>query len=330
MNIPQLHAAGGLIWLLLVACSSTTSLGASPSAPVMLTVDLSGAPNDVVPGFVPHGDPLVSGTALLTIYANNTMDYQIQLNDDRYRVTQAHLYNIQKTSGTSGNPAHGDSIICWGGRWANGGNSTDFLVGQGYSNRRLREVLENPSDWYLMLHTEGGHFATDAQGHLIPYTGAADQETSVTGVPESERAARFNNRVGRRLDSLVLRADNDRDPAAPFHNPLAPDNQSGDPFPDAQGNLWIQPAGNDRFELTADALAAGYDLTTEYLFYLYDDQGPRWDFGGPEGAMGGFLRPVPEPSTLALLGIVVTFLVMRTKTNPASTHGRSQGRCRGS
>ena len=43
--------------------------------------------------------------------------------------------------------------------------------------------------------------------------------------------------------------------------------------------------------MTPEAIQHGYDLNTEYLFYLYDDQGPAWDFGGPEGALGGFLKP---------------------------------------
>ena len=29
----------------------------------------------------------------------------------------------------------------------------------------------------------------------------------------------------------------------------------------------------------------------EYLFYRYDDQGPSWDYGGPEGVGGGVLNP---------------------------------------
>ncbi|MGI9455575.1 MAG: PEP-CTERM sorting domain-containing protein, partial [Aeoliella sp.] len=258
------------------------------------TFDLSGEPNILVPGFVPHGDPEVSATATLTIRDNNTMDYDIVLSDDRYRVTQAHLYNINETSGTSGNPAHGDSIICWGGRWednAAGGNSSDFLVGHGYSNGRLSEVLADPDGWYLMLHTEGGHFATD-NGGLITYDPnlSGPQETSVTGVPQSERANRYNNRVGKTLLDMVLREDNTSDPNAPFHDPTAPSNQNTTPFPDADGNLWVESDGNGGFQLTSAAISAGYDLTTEYLFYLYDDQGPSWDFGGPEGAMGGFLQ----------------------------------------
>jgi hypothetical protein len=37
----------------------------------------------------------------------------------------------------------------------------------------------------------------------------------------------------------------------------------------------------------------------EYLFYLYDDQGPEWDYGGPEGAGGGVLIPCAEmPKTM--------------------------------
>ncbi len=267
-------------------------------------VDLSGQPNGIVPGFVPHGDPEVSGTAMFTIRDDNTMDYRIELSDNRYRVTQAHLYNIDKTSGTSGNPAHGDSIACWGGRWesnAPGGDSSDYLMGHGYSNSRLSEVFASPEGWALILHTEGGHFALE-NGGLVEYdpNPSGPQETSVTGVAQNERRSRFNNRVGKTLLDMVLREDNTSDRAAPFHDSTSPGNQSDTPFPDAEGNLWVESDGNGGFQLTDEAISRGYDLNTEYLFYLYDDQGPSWDFGGPEGAMIGFLQQVPEPSTLAI------------------------------
>ena len=181
----------------------------------------------------------------LTIYDTNTMDYRIVLEDDRYRVTQAHLYNMDKTSGTSGNPDHGDSIICWGGRWASGGDSDDYLVGTGYSNGRLDEVVADPTEWFLIIHTEGGHFANDSSGLLIPYVDdpSGPQETSVTGVPESERERRFNNRVGKTLLDLVLRVDNDHDPAAPYYSPTEPTNLNDAPFADANGNMWVEPDG---------------------------------------------------------------------------------------
>ena len=247
-----------------------------------------------MPGFVPHGDPEISGIATLTFHDGQTLDYKIVLSGDRYRVTQAHLYNINKTSNTSGNPAHGDSLICWGGRWeenAPGGDSSDFLIGHGYVNRRLPEVLERSEDWFLILHTEGGHFAMDADGNLIVFdpNRRGPQKTSVTGVPESERDTRFNNRVGRRLTSRVLHEDNVNDPEAPFRDPYSSENQNATPFPDANGTMWVEPDGNGDWRLTPEAQQRGYDLETEYLFYLYDDQGPYWDFGGPEAGMGGFI-----------------------------------------
>ena len=310
-----------------------TGSPAFPSAPEELAfkVELSGTPNAVVPGLVPHGDPLVSGTAQLTIRDNNTMDYDIVLFDDRYRVTQAHLYNINKTSGTSGNPAHGDSIICWGGRWernAAGGDSSDFLMGHGYSNGRLAEVLADPEEWALILHTEGGHFALNDDGGLITFDSnrSGIQETSVTGVPESERATRFNNRVGKTLLDMVLREDNVNDSSAPFHDPEALGNLKATPFADADGKMWVEPDGLGGWELTADAVLRGYDLDTEYLFYLYDDQGPVWDFGGPEGALGGFLSPVPEPSSIVALllsGLVMVSFARRAASRtcqPAKSH----------
>ena len=287
-----------------------------PTQEFLFQVDLSGQPNGIVPGFVPHGDPAVSGSASFAIRDDNTMDYRIELSDNRYRVTQAHFYNINTTSGTSDNAAHGDSILCWGGRWesnAPGGDSSDFLVGHGYSNSRLIEVLASPTDWALILHTEGGHFALE-DGGLVEYDPDLNgpQETSVTGVPQSERARRFNNRVGKTLLDMVLREDNTSDRAAPFHDPTSPDNQNASPFPDAAGNLWVEPDGTGGFQLTAEAIARGYDLNTEYLFYLYDDQGPAWDFGGPEGAMIGFLQPIPEPSSFGIFACASLAFGMKT------------------
>ena len=280
-----------------------------------LTTQISGLPNEKVPGFVPHGNPNVTGTAELTIYSNNTMDYKITLDGNEYEITQAHLYNINETSGTSGNPANGDSIICWGGRWENGGDSDDFLVGTGFSNSRLQEVLENPEEWMLIVHTEGGHFAADENGGLVEYDPLI-HETNELGVSENERPTRFNNRVGRTLLELALRQDNINDPNAPFYDPNDPENQADSPFVDANGKLWVQfnsLTGN--YELTQEAIDAGYDLETEYLFYLYDDQGPVWDFGGPEGAFGGFLslKVVPEPTTIPVLLVTLVCGMRRRK-----------------
>ncbi|MCP4193680.1 MAG: hypothetical protein GY768_23965 [Planctomycetaceae bacterium] len=258
--------------------------------PVTLYAPLSGNPNTMVPGFVPHGNPKVSGHAEFTIYPNNTMDYSIVVKGNEYDVTQAHLYNLRKTSGTSGNPAHGDSIICWGGIWANGGESDEFLQGLGYSNGRLHEVLESPEDWMLIVHTEGGKFSTDESGGLVVYD-AAIHEINELGVPESERPTRFNNRVGRTLVDLSLREENTNDSRAPKPDP---DHQARQPFADANGVRWVElEEASGQYVLTAAAKDAGYDLDTEYLFYLYDDQGPQWDFGGPEAAFGGFLTTEP-------------------------------------
>ena len=293
----------------------------SAAEPVTLYAPLTGLGNTKVPGFVPHGNPTVDGQAEFTIYPNNTMDYEIVVNGNEYNVTQAHFYNIHKTSGTSGDPAHGDSIICWGGRWANGGDSDDYLNGQGYSNSRLQEVLESPEDWMLIVHTEGGHFATDDSGSLIEYDPAI-HETNVLGISENERASRFNNRVGRTLLDLTLREDNTNDPAAPFFDPNDLSNHASQPFTDANGKLWVIPDdASGEYVLTPEAIAAGYDMETEYLFFLYDDQGPTWDFGGPEGAFGGFLstHQVPEPKSRvsALLGLLA-LLFRRQKVSRIS------------
>ncbi|WP_425395332.1 hypothetical protein [Aeoliella sp.] len=289
----------------------------TPPEPVTLYAPLGGSPNTQVPGFVPHGNDEVSGYAKFTIYPNNTMDYEIVVDGNEYEPTQAHFYNINKTSGTSGNPAFGDSIICWGGRWESGGDSDEYLQGTGYYNGRLQEVIANPEDWMLIVHTEGGHFANDESGGLIPYNSAV-HETNELGVPESERPTRFNNRVGRTLLDLTLRQDNTNDPSAPYYDPNDPLNMASSPFADANGNKWVEYDSNlGEYVLTSEALSRGYDLQTEYLFFLYDDQGPTWDFGGPEGAFGGFLttQPIPEPSAVLLMLTAVVVLSASARRN---------------
>ena len=73
-------------------------------------------------------------------------------------------------------------------------------------------------------------------------------------------------------------------------------------FPDADGNHWIEfDSRAGRWVPTE--YGSGRGLTsrdidrTEYLFLRYDDQGPSWDYGGPEGAGGGLLEiPAACPS----------------------------------
>ncbi len=245
-------------------------------------VTLTGQPALGEPGWVANGDPQLTGTAVLTFdTVAGTLDFDIQLENDRYVVTQAHIYEV-------GTDAQGDSDYCWGGRWS---SHTDYLQGTGFgvSGARINGARTNPENWFLMIHTEGGHFANDGNG-LIPYNSSVHETQPYSGVTES--GARFNNRVGRRLDDLLLREVNPVSGSYP--NSVYPDpdhflRENDQPFPDALGNAWLESDGSGGWKLTPLAIALGYDLDTEYLFYRYDDQGPSWDFGGPEGAAGGFL-----------------------------------------
>ena len=58
-----------------------------------------------------------------------------------------------------------------------------------------------------------------------------------------------------------------------------------DSFLDANGVHWIDAKG----EMTKDAIAHGYDLETQYLFYNYRDNGHSDRWGGPDGGAGGFI-----------------------------------------
>ena len=261
--------------------------------PVTRVVELTGvnARDDGVPNiFFPHGDPSLSGQATFVLNPNNnTMDFEITLDDDRYIVTQAHMYSDHYKP-------NGDSIFCWGGRWSD----NEFLWGNGYSvhGTYLQEMITDPGMWTLVVHTEGGHFALDTDGHLIPYD-ASLHETSVSGQVES--GGRYNNRVPRRLTDRLLREQNPHSGhfgEATFDH-VYPDRdhflrEHDVPFPDADGNQWIEyDEGSDTWVPSAHGTANGLAIEdiedTEYLFFRYDDQGPYWDYGGPEGAGGGAL-----------------------------------------
>ncbi|MCH2141302.1 MAG: hypothetical protein MK100_09785, partial [Phycisphaerales bacterium] len=136
------------------------------------------------------------------------------------------------------------------------------------------------------------------EGDLVPYDAAA-HETSESGQEES--GGRYNNRVPRRLDNRLLREQNpysghfgDHDFDAVYPDPNHFLREHSTPFSDAEGNQWIifsKDAG--RWVPTIHGESRGLTIAdideTEYLFYRYDDQGPSWDYGGPEGAGGGVL-----------------------------------------
>jgi hypothetical protein len=269
---------------------------------VTLYARLSGLPNGVVDCFVPHGDASACGFATLVIDTNTwKMNYSITVRTQyQYHVTQAHMYR------TYNNKGEFDSTFCWGEPWNPlGCVRCDYLQGSGYTDPILQtfynDVTTNPPDpqhmWFLMIHTEGGHFGVDEQGSLIEYDSAL-HETSECGVVQNP-ASRFNNRVGRKLDDRVLRLCHN--PALPSEHshpgadPFCDGDESPLPFPDAWGRAWMQSDNQGGFELTPDAMAAGYNLNTYYLFFLYDDQGKttsNYGNGGPEGALGGFVTSV--------------------------------------
>ena len=276
---------------------------------VTRVVELTGvnAPGDGVPDlFFPHGDPTLSGEATFLLNPNNnTMDFEITLDDDRYIVTQAHMYSDHYKP-------NGDSIFCWGGRWSHNA----FLWGSGYSvhGSYLQEMIDDPGRWTLVVHTEGGHFALDADGQLIPYDASA-HETSVSGQLETD--GRYNNRVPRRLTDRLLREQNPHSGHfgdATFDS-VYPDREHflrehDVPFPDAEGRQWIEfDQGSASWVPAEHGAANGLTIEaiedTEYLFYRYDDQGPYWDYGGPEGAAGGVLMvPMDCPGDLNGDGLV--------------------------
>ena len=68
-----------------------------------------------------------------------------------------------------------------------------------------------------------------------------------------------------------------------------------DYFLDANGIAWVDENG----ALTEEAVAMGYDLETEYLFFNYRDNGQSDRWGGPDGGAGGFLTGDSEGRCLA-------------------------------
>lgn len=279
-----------------------------------LYVDINGQ-NTFAP-YVTHGNANVTGVGTFIFNdSTNQMDFDIQLNGNEYAATQAHFYNINPSS--SKHKTNGESIFCWGGRWS---SHSSFLTGTGFgvSSSNIASVVANPEDWMLIIHTEGGHFANDGGG-LIEYNVVA-HETNDIGVNELNASNWFNNRVGMTLNDLTLRHDN---PHYSADNTFLEgqfgagyfDREADAPYMDALGNQWLESDGNGGWQLTAEAVDAGYDMDTEYLFYRYADDGHDWDYGASEGAAGGLLQttPIPEPGSLALLAVGGLALLRRRR-----------------
>jgi hypothetical protein len=154
-----------------------------------------------------------------------------------------------------------------------------------------------------MLHTEGGHFALDESDHLVVYNQTL-HETSVTGVTET--GERFNNRTPRKLTNRLLIEANpvsgkrgEKDFDLEFPNLQHFNREQDQPFPDAKGNVWIVwDAATSQYIPSSYGVSRNLKQSdidnVEYLFYRYDDQGPEWDWGGPEGAGGGVLVPCAD------------------------------------
>ena len=114
---------------------------------------VNGSSNPAPGIYFPHGDPQLRGEAVFVLNPNNsTMDWSIQLEDDRYQVTQAHMYSPH-------HKPNGDSIFCWGGRWSD----HEFLVGAGFSlsAHQLQEMIDTPGPYLLDI-------MVPHQEHVLP------------------------------------------------------------------------------------------------------------------------------------------------------------------
>ncbi|MEL6314903.1 MAG: hypothetical protein AAFQ60_12760 [Pseudomonadota bacterium] len=287
-------------WKLIAPSALAAALWVTPAQAdtVMFEFDVCGAPNSTVPGWVPNGDPNVNGKVTIEIDAEKglmTMIPSEELTSSiKYTVLHAHLYDGKFRLAST---EKGQSTICWayynttsrGGVCDPDNYTCQSLTGvsewpwqeYGYAVNFYRDYLkrvaaEGGEGWYLMLHFAGGHFATDDEGGLIEWDGSPFMEASFEGMNSIRPAC--NARIGRKLT--------DRDfGTADACNPMMHGVMADEYFADANGNRWVDDDGN----LTEEAVARGYDLETEYLFFNYRDNGQSDRWGGPEGGAGGFL-----------------------------------------
>ena len=217
------------------------------------------------------------------------------LDSTRYVSLHAHLYDLQHRYDNS---ELGQSTICWayyntegsrGGHCASDDYDCQTLTGvekwpwvkYGYYVEWYRDYLktvarENAEGWWLMYHSAGGHFATDENGHLIEWDGSPYMESSFLG--DNEIRPDCNAHVGR---ALANRDFGFGDSCNHMLKGVLADAY----FLDGNGIAWLDQDGN----LTEKAIAHGYDLETEYLFYNYRDNGQSDRWGGPDGGAGGFI-----------------------------------------
>jgi hypothetical protein len=262
------------------------------------TFDVCGAPNSYEPGWVPNGDPWVNGKMTLIIDSEKGLltlqPSQELLDSTRYVSIHGHLYDLQHRYSNS---ELGQSTICWayynhtgrGGICAVDDYDCQTLTGvekwpwvkyeyavEWYRNYIKTVAKERAEGWWFMLHTAGGHFATDKDGHLIEWDGSPFMESSFNGM--NSIRPNCNARVGRTL------ADKDFG-TGDACNRMLEGVMADDYFFDANGVAWVDESGN----LTENAIAHGYDLETRYLFYNYRDNGQSDRWGGPDGGAGGFI-----------------------------------------
>ena len=146
-----------------------------------------------------------------------------------------------------------------------------------YRNYIRTVAAEDAAGWWLMLHFAGGHFATDENGRLIEWDDSPYMESSFYGLNQIRTDC--NARVGRTLDNRDFGYGDSC-------NRMLEGVMADDYFLDANGIAWVDENG----VLSWEAVAMGYDLETEYLFYNYRDNGQSDRWGGPEGGAGGFLK----------------------------------------
>ena len=182
----------------------------------------------------------------------------------------AHFYN---PNNGYDNSDVGESPICWTGvNGANALSATNWPGNNGFYRTWLEQVvLDQGEGWWLNVHMLGGHFAADAEGHLIEWTG----DFPSFGGANTIRPA-CNAHQKRKLDNKAL----------VFDNSCSSSKNAGDAddyYLDQMGVAWVDPDGN----LTADAIEHGYDLSTDYLFFQFGDEGRSNQWGGPDGGIGG-------------------------------------------
>jgi len=270
--------------------------GLSIAEAKVYTFDVCGAPNSYEPGWVPHGDPMVNGKMTLTIEEGllTLEPSQALLDSTRYVSLHAHLYDLQHRFDNSD---IGQSTICWayyntdgfGGHCEKDDYDCQTLTGvekwpwtkYGYAVDWYRDYLqtvaqEQAEGWWFMYHSAGGHFATDANGHLIQWDGSAAMEASFLG--QNNMRADCNAHLGRTLANKDFGLGDSC-------NAMLEGVMADDYFLDGNGVKWLDSDGT----LTEDAIAHGYGLATKYLFYNYRDNGQSDRWGGPDGGAGGFL-----------------------------------------